>query len=50
VGKCPTEGPKRPPNGRKVREVKRESQKNGISSGKLLSINPRFCGSYSELP
>ena len=29
---------------------KRMNQKNGISSGELLSINSRFCGGYSELP
>jgi hypothetical protein len=33
-----------------VKSVKWVNQKNIISSGELLSINSRFCGSYSELP
>ena len=33
-----------------VKSVKWLNQKKMISSGKLLSINSRFCGGYSELP
>jgi len=33
-----------------IKSVKWVSQKNGISSGELLSINSNFCGGYSELP
>jgi len=32
-----------------VKSVKWVNQKKMISSGKLLSINSRFCGGYSEL-
>ena len=33
-----------------VKSLKWVKQKNIISSGEFLSINSRFCGSYSELP